>query len=74
MRKYILKTNRLFFLSASPEARAGFVPLATHIVKNEGFRGLYRGIAPNFMKVLPAVSISYVIYERAKGMLGVNKS
>ena len=47
--------------------------LATSIAKKDGFRGFYRGIAPNFLKVLPAVSISYVIYERAKGMLGLTK-
>ncbi|KAK2142548.1 hypothetical protein LSH36_940g01003 [Paralvinella palmiformis] len=51
----------------------GFMPLAKHIVKEEGFRGLYSGIAPNFLKVLPAVSISYVIYEKAKQSLGVQK-
>ena len=52
---------------------AGFMPLAKHIVREEGLRGLYSGIAPNFMKVLPAVSISYVIYEKAKQSLGVQK-
>jgi solute carrier family 25 phosphate transporter 23/24/25/41 len=51
----------------------GMVELAKDIVKKEGPRGLYRGILPNFMKVLPAVSVSYVIYERAKKMLGVQK-
>jgi solute carrier family 25 phosphate transporter 23/24/25/41 len=43
----------------------------TSIVKNEGIRGLYRGIAPNFLKVAPAVSISYVVYENARKRLGV---
>ncbi|KAH8289143.1 hypothetical protein KR054_000974, partial [Drosophila jambulina] len=33
------------------------------IVSQEGLMGLYRGIMPNFLKVLPAVSISYVVYE-----------
>lgn len=58
---------------ATPEAEAGFLPLTKHIIKTEGLKGLYRGIAPNFMKVLPAVSISYVIYEKAKGALGIQK-
>lgn len=43
-----------------------------HIVRTEGFAGLYRGITPNFLKVLPAVSISYVVYENASRALGVN--
>ncbi|XP_029106275.1 calcium-binding mitochondrial carrier protein SCaMC-3-like isoform X3 [Scleropages formosus] len=42
-----------------------------HIVSREGVPGLYRGIAPNFLKVIPAVSISYVVYEHMKKVLGV---
>lgn len=42
-----------------------------HIVSHEGVQGLYRGIAPNFLKVIPAVSISYVVYEHMKKVLGV---
>lgn len=42
------------------------------IIQREGFFGLYRGIAPNFLKVVPAVSISYVVYERCRLILGVD--
>ncbi|XP_022521454.2 calcium-binding mitochondrial carrier protein SCaMC-2-B isoform X1 [Astyanax mexicanus] len=45
--------------------------LFRHIVRTEGATGLYRGLAPNFMKVIPAVSISYVVYENLKVTLGV---
>ncbi|XP_045058358.1 mitochondrial adenyl nucleotide antiporter SLC25A23 isoform X2 [Desmodus rotundus] len=45
--------------------------LLRHILSQEGIPGLYRGIAPNFMKVIPAVSISYVVYENMKQALGV---
>uniref|UniRef100_A0AAR2KTX6 EF-hand domain-containing protein n=1 Tax=Pygocentrus nattereri TaxID=42514 RepID=A0AAR2KTX6_PYGNA len=45
--------------------------LFRHIVRTEGAMGLYRGLAPNFMKVIPAVSISYVVYENLKITLGV---
>jgi len=41
------------------------------IIQEEGFTGLYRGITPNFLKVAPAVSISYVVYERCRQALGV---
>jgi solute carrier family 25 phosphate transporter 23/24/25/41 len=58
---------------ASDDAKKGFIQLGRNIVKKEGFFGLYRGIAPNFLKVLPAVSISYVVYERAKTQLGIAK-
>ncbi|XP_068613423.1 mitochondrial adenyl nucleotide antiporter SLC25A23-like [Brachionichthys hirsutus] len=42
-----------------------------YIISHEGVAGLYRGITPNFLKVIPAVSISYVVYERMKKILGV---
>lgn len=42
------------------------------IVQKEGVVGLYRGITPNFIKVMPAVSISYVVYEYSSRLLGVN--
>lgn len=42
------------------------------IIQQEGVAGLYRGITPNFIKVLPAVSISYVVYEYSSQKLGVS--
>lgn len=45
-----------------------------YILKNEGMAGLYRGITPNFMKVIPAVSISYVVYEGVRKRLGAKMS
>ena len=45
--------------------------LLKNIVQTEGLTGLYRGLGPNFLKVIPAVSISYVVYERLKTTLGV---
>lgn len=45
--------------------------LFRQILQTEGPTGLYRGLAPNFLKVIPAVSISYVVYEHLKTHLGV---
>uniref|UniRef100_A0A8C8JDJ5 EF-hand domain-containing protein n=1 Tax=Oncorhynchus tshawytscha TaxID=74940 RepID=A0A8C8JDJ5_ONCTS len=45
--------------------------LFKQIIQTEGAMGLYRGLAPNFLKVIPAVSISYVVYENLKMSLGV---
>ena len=45
-----------------------------NIIKQDGLIGLYRGLAPNFLKVLPAVSISYVVYEETRKALGVKMS
>uniref|UniRef100_A0A673ALM6 EF-hand domain-containing protein n=1 Tax=Sphaeramia orbicularis TaxID=375764 RepID=A0A673ALM6_9TELE len=47
--------------------------LMKKILAKDGFFGLYRGILPNFMKVIPAVSISYVVYEYMKNGLGISK-
>lgn len=42
------------------------------IIETEGVTGLYRGVTPNFIKVLPAVSISYIVYEYSSQALGVS--
>src|SRR5690242_2302374 len=30
-----------------------------------------RGMAPNLLKVVPAVSLSYIVYEKVKSMMGI---
>lgn len=57
--------------SATEDAKGGPMALTKSIIKTEGVRGLYRGLLPNFIKVLPAVCISYVVYEHAKSFLGL---
>jgi solute carrier family 25 phosphate transporter 23/24/25/41 len=37
----------------------------------DGFFGLYRGMGPNLCKVVPAVSISYVVYENMKNLMNI---
>ncbi|KAF9998470.1 hypothetical protein BGZ80_004216 [Entomortierella chlamydospora] len=37
----------------------------------EGVRGFYKGMVPTLTKVVPAVSISYVVYEYSKRELGL---
>ena len=37
--------------------------------KHGGVRGLYQGLGPNFLKALPAISISYVCFEKSKSFL-----
>lgn len=63
----------LFFPARSRTAGRGdtMVSVIKNIIKEDGPRGLYRGLAPNFMKVAPAVSISYVVYEHLRMNLGV---
>lgn len=55
--------------SAGPQP--SMTGLFKQILQTEGPTGLYRGLTPNFLKVIPAVSISYVVYEHIKSSLGV---
>ncbi|KAG9248682.1 mitochondrial carrier domain-containing protein [Calycina marina] len=52
-----------------PPTYDGVWDVARKTVKNEGMRGLFKGITPNLLKVVPAVSITYVAYENAKKFL-----
>ncbi|CAJ0928630.1 unnamed protein product, partial [Mesorhabditis belari] len=56
--------------STNPDQPATMSGQFRYILQNEGFPGLYRGIAPNFLKVIPAVCISYICYERMRKELG----
>uniref|UniRef100_A0A6Q2X5M0 EF-hand domain-containing protein n=1 Tax=Esox lucius TaxID=8010 RepID=A0A6Q2X5M0_ESOLU len=60
-------------MQAQGNTQSTMTGLAKGIMAKEGFFGLYRGILPNFMKVIPAVSISYVVYEYMKTGLGISK-
>ncbi|XP_049540762.1 calcium-binding mitochondrial carrier protein SCaMC-2 isoform X3 [Anopheles darlingi] len=63
-------------IGPNPDGSVSVAPNMTNvfkrIIQTEGPVGLYRGITPNFIKVLPAVSISYVVYEYTSRALGVN--
>lgn len=63
----------LFVLAAATEGRqqVKMTGLFKQILQTDGPMGLYRGLTPNFLKVIPAVSISYVVYEQLKTQLGV---
>ncbi|KAJ9076936.1 hypothetical protein DSO57_1021519 [Entomophthora muscae] len=44
---------------------------ATEIVNREGVRGLYKGMIPNYLKVAPAIGVSFYTYELCKTFLDV---
>ncbi|KAM9244729.1 mitochondrial adenyl nucleotide antiporter SLC25A23 isoform 3-T3 [Trichechus inunguis] len=67
----LVRTRMQAQASTEGAPQLSMLGLLRHILSQEGVRGLYRGIAPNFMKVIPAVSISYVVYENMKQALGV---
>lgn len=52
-----------------PPTYTGIVDVAQKTIKQEGFRGLFKGITPNLLKVVPAVSITYMVYENSKKIM-----
>lgn len=52
-----------------PPTYTGIMDVARKTVRNEGFRGLYKGLTPNLLKVAPALSITWVCYENMKKLL-----
>ncbi|CAG0924965.1 unnamed protein product [Notodromas monacha] len=56
---------------AAEHRPSGMIHVFQTILRTEGWTGLYRGLAPNFLKVLPAVAISYVVYEESRVALGL---
>ncbi|KAI0485837.1 mitochondrial carrier domain-containing protein [Xylaria cf. heliscus] len=55
--------------SMHPARYTGIWDVAQKTVKNEGFRGLYKGLMPNLLKVAPALSITWMVYENAKKVM-----
>ena len=54
-----------------PPTYTGVWDVTKKTVQGEGFRGLFKGITPNLLKVVPAVSITYVVYDKSKLLMGL---
>ncbi|KAK5189292.1 hypothetical protein LTR96_010922 [Exophiala xenobiotica] len=54
-----------------PPTYTGIVDVTRKTIQNEGVRGLFRGITPNLIKVIPAVSVTYVVYDKLKQRFGL---
>ncbi|KAJ6322709.1 hypothetical protein OIU77_012532 [Salix suchowensis] len=48
----------------------GLLGTFKHIIQTEGFQGLYRGIMPEYCKVVPGVGICFMTYETLKLLFG----
>jgi solute carrier family 25 (mitochondrial phosphate transporter), member 23/24/25/41 len=49
------------------------VNMLKDIMKTEGIRGLYRGILPELLKVIPMVSVTFSMYEFTKKLIPINE-
>ncbi|EFW99036.1 calcium dependent mitochondrial carrier protein [Grosmannia clavigera kw1407] len=54
-----------------PPTYTGIWDVASRTIANEGWRGLYKGLTPNLLKVAPALSITWMVYENSKTLLGL---
>lgn len=54
-----------------PPTYTGVWDVTARTFQGEGFRGLFKGITPNLLKVVPAVSITYVVYDNSKRILNL---
>ncbi|KAI0284382.1 mitochondrial carrier [Russula aff. rugulosa BPL654] len=57
--------------SGHPERYTGIKDVIRKTYVRDGWRGFYRGLVPTLAKVIPSVSISYMVYEQSKRKLGV---
>jgi solute carrier family 25 (mitochondrial phosphate transporter), member 23/24/25/41 len=56
----------------SEAAYRGMSDVFWQTVQQEGWRGFYKGIFPNLLKVIPAASITYLVYESMKKNLALD--
>ncbi|KAI1366322.1 mitochondrial carrier domain-containing protein [Xylaria arbuscula] len=58
--------------SMHPARYTGIWDVAHKTVRNEGVRGLYKGLMPNLLKVAPALSITWMVYEKTKKVMDLH--
>ncbi|MCO5597001.1 hypothetical protein L7F22_051073 [Adiantum nelumboides] len=49
----------------------GMVDVFKRTFREEGLRAFYKGLLPNLLKVVPAASITYIAYEKARKTLSI---
>lgn len=65
----VIRTRMQAQHSKSAAAYKGMSDVFWRTFQNEGYRGFYKGIFPNLLKVVPAASITYMVYETMKKTL-----
>ena len=57
--------------SGAAVAYTGMVDCFRRTVAEEGFPALFKGLWPNYVKVVPSIAIAFVTYEQLKEAMGV---
>ncbi|XP_062027704.1 calcium-dependent mitochondrial ATP-magnesium/phosphate carrier protein 2-like isoform X1 [Rosa rugosa] len=65
----VIRTRMQAQRSNSAEAYRGMSDVFWRTLQREGYRGFYKGLFPNLLKVVPAASITYMVYEAMKKRL-----
>lgn len=55
-----------------PPTYTGIWDVFWRTYRNEGVRGMYKGLGMNLLKVAPALSITWVTYENSKRLMGLH--
>lgn len=55
-----------------PPPYEGMVDCFVKTVRHEGPTALFKGLWPNYVKVVPSIAIAFVTYEQLKTLLGVD--
>lgn len=55
-----------------PPTYTGIWDVTRTTFRNEGVRGMYKGLTPNLLKVAPALSITWVVYENSKKFMDLH--
>ncbi|KAF8400094.1 hypothetical protein HHK36_015969 [Tetracentron sinense] len=65
----VIRTRLQAQRSNTATAYTGMTDVFWRTLQHEGFRGFYKGIFPNMLKVVPSASITYLVYETMKKSL-----
>lgn len=65
----VVRTRLQAQRSNTNDAYNGMADVFRRTLQHEGFRGFYKGLFPNLLKVVPSASITYLVYEAMKKSL-----
>ena len=54
------------------EKYSGMMDAFAKTLQHEGFKGLYKGLTPNMLKLAPAAAVSWYTFEKAKLLMGID--
>lgn len=68
-----LLRRRLQIMGSDPSVlrESSLLQEARHVVKQEGWKGLWRGLGPEIMKVFPSAGIMFLVFEQLKTLPNV---